>query len=278
MNPTNIISTIGRSPVTAAPTAAPMNPDSLIGVSSTRSRPNSLTSPLVTPRTPPQASSPCKCSTFAPPATSSPIRITRGSRRISWRIASFSAWLKLSCRSAIFPSLGVGCWGLGIVIHIDIGIGFPHIRERALLGELYRCLDLRSHAVINRLELSRADQFAREHIVFEQFDWVALFLVLFVLCGNFIRLLVSLVVTVEAVGLALEQSRAFASSRPSDRLTRGLIHGEDVVTIHGDAGHIIGCGAVSDVLDATVILRRRRLGVAVILGDEDHRQLPDCSQ
>ena len=97
-------------------------------------------------------------------------------------------------------------------------------------------------------------------------------MVLFVLCGNFIRLLVSLVVTVEAVGLALEQSRAFASSRPSDRLTRGLIHGEDVVAVHGDAGHIIGCGAVSDVLDATVILRRRSLGVAVILGDEDYRQ------
>ena len=103
-------------------------------------------------------------------------------------------------------------------------------------------------------------------------------MVLFVLRGNFVRLLVALVVTVEAVGLALEQRRPFASPCPSDRLTRGLVHGKDVVAVHGDAGHIVGRGAVSDVLDATVILRWRRLGIAVILGDKDHRQFPDCGQ
>ena len=40
----------------AAPTPAPINPDSVMGVSRTRSRPNSWTNPLVTPNTPPQAS------------------------------------------------------------------------------------------------------------------------------------------------------------------------------------------------------------------------------
>jgi hypothetical protein len=55
MKSTNMSSATGRSPDEAAPAAAPMNADSLIGVSRTRSG-NSGHSPLVTPSTPPQAS------------------------------------------------------------------------------------------------------------------------------------------------------------------------------------------------------------------------------
>ena len=43
---TNISSATGRSPVAAAPTPAPMNPASVIGVSSTRSSPELLHDPL----------------------------------------------------------------------------------------------------------------------------------------------------------------------------------------------------------------------------------------
>jgi hypothetical protein len=81
MKSTYMISATGRVPVAAAPTAAAAMTSSEIGVSRMRSGPNSSTSPLVTPKTPP------------PPqiATSSPITKMVGSRRISSRSASFSA-------------------------------------------------------------------------------------------------------------------------------------------------------------------------------------------
>ena len=57
MKSTNMSSTTGRSPAAAAPTAAPTNADSEIGVSQHPAGPNLWYSPLVTPSTPPQASS-----------------------------------------------------------------------------------------------------------------------------------------------------------------------------------------------------------------------------
>ena len=90
MKSTNISSATGRSPVAAAPTAAPMKLLSEIGVSSTRSRPNLDISPLVTPSGPPQASS--SPGAPRPPATSSPMTMTRWSRSISWLRASLIAW------------------------------------------------------------------------------------------------------------------------------------------------------------------------------------------
>jgi hypothetical protein len=73
----------------AAPAAAPTKADSVIGVSRTRSRPYFASSPLVTPKAPPQAS--CSPEAPAPPVMSSPSTITRGSRPISWWSASLSA-------------------------------------------------------------------------------------------------------------------------------------------------------------------------------------------
>ena len=90
MKSTNISSATGRRPVAAAPAAAPMKALSVIGVSSTRSRPNSGIKPLVTPSTPPQASS--SPGAPIPPELSSPITMTVGSRRISWAKASLIAW------------------------------------------------------------------------------------------------------------------------------------------------------------------------------------------
>ena len=73
-------STIGRIPIIAAPTAAPKNPSSAIGVLSIRSG-NSSSRPSVTVNAPPH-----------PPATamSSPRQKTDGSRRISSAIPSRS--------------------------------------------------------------------------------------------------------------------------------------------------------------------------------------------
>ena len=68
----NMISAITGTPVIAAPMAAPSSACSEIGVSRTRSGPNSSTSPTVVLNTPPAA------------AMSSPSITRLGSRRISW--------------------------------------------------------------------------------------------------------------------------------------------------------------------------------------------------
>jgi hypothetical protein len=71
MKSPNMISMTGRSPVTAAPNAAPAMASSEIGVSNTRSFPCLSCSPGVVMNTPPAR------------ATSSPKKTTEGSRSIS---------------------------------------------------------------------------------------------------------------------------------------------------------------------------------------------------
>ena len=88
-----MISVTGLSPVIAAPTAAPTNALSVIGVSIILSGPNSDKRPFVTPNAPPQASfSPVPP---VPPHTSSPKTITFLSLDISRWSASLSACLKV---------------------------------------------------------------------------------------------------------------------------------------------------------------------------------------
>jgi hypothetical protein len=81
MKSTYMNSATGRAPAIAAPAASAAIASSEMGVSRTRSAPNSSTRPRVTPKTPPPPQT----------ATSSPITNTRESRRISSRSASFSA-------------------------------------------------------------------------------------------------------------------------------------------------------------------------------------------
>ena len=74
-----MISATGRMPVIAAPMAAPTIACSEIGVSQTRSGPNSANRPAVVLNTPPAA------------PMSSPRQTTRGSRRISRAMPSATA-------------------------------------------------------------------------------------------------------------------------------------------------------------------------------------------
>ena len=79
MKSMNMMSTIGRRPVTAEPTPRPMIACSLIGVSTTRRSPNSACSPAYVPNTPPNA------------PMSSPAQNTFSLAAISWRTASLNA-------------------------------------------------------------------------------------------------------------------------------------------------------------------------------------------
>src|ERR1039457_819528 len=84
MKSPNMMSTTGRIPVMAAPTASPVKPASEIGVSSTRSLPNSSNRPERTLKGVPAS------------ATSSPRMKTVGSRRISSASAS-----RIACANVI---------------------------------------------------------------------------------------------------------------------------------------------------------------------------------
>ena len=101
MKSTNMSSATGRRPDEAAPAAAPMIADSLIGVSSTRSG-NFGYRPFVTPSTPPHASS--SPGAPEPPTTSSPKTTTVGSRSISWASASLIACWKVMFRAMVRSS------------------------------------------------------------------------------------------------------------------------------------------------------------------------------
>src|SRR5271165_6099733 len=115
----NIMSTTGRIPVMAAPTASPVKPASEIGVSSTRSLPNSSSRPERTLKGVPAS------------ATSSPMMQTVASRRISSASASRMACAKVNSRCVV-----------AIVSGINILAYFVGRRIRRGHGEVDRLLHL----------------------------------------------------------------------------------------------------------------------------------------
>src|SRR5688572_13477402 len=124
----NMMSTIGRNPAIAAPTPRPVKPASEIGVSMTRSLPNSSTRPVSTLNVVPAS------------ATSSPMRTTLGSRRISSAIASLMASPNVSSRTAVAVS------------SIDVLIDLARVGVRRVHRELHRAVHLRDQHFLNGVE------------------------------------------------------------------------------------------------------------------------------
>src|SRR5215472_2046505 len=144
----NMISTTGRRPVMAAPTARPVKPASEMGVSRTRSAPNSSTRPESTLKGVPAS------------ATSSPRMQTRESRRISSASASRIASANVSSRAATSG--------------IDVLVGL----FRPGIGSGYRKFDggfnLGCNVGLNLLERGIIRQFLRDHPIGEFADGIAL--------------------------------------------------------------------------------------------------------
>src|SRR5579872_1921358 len=150
----NMMSTTGRRPVMAAPTPMPVNPASEMGVSSTRSGPNSSTRPFRTLKAVPAS------------ATSSPITKTRGSRRNSSARASRTASPSVSSRTALLVNTAAsGIHVLGDALDRRIGGG-----DR----ELHGLLHLRLHCGVDLVELSLGRRAFGEQPVGFELDRVAL--------------------------------------------------------------------------------------------------------
>src|SRR5579864_8945181 len=128
MKSPNMMSTTGLSPVIAAPTPTPVNPASEMGVSITRSEPNSSTNPESTMNGVPAS------------ATSSPKIQTRESRRISSASASRTACANVSSRSGIdvlsnLVDAGIRCGDGELYRSFHFGACFGgDLIERRLIG------------------------------------------------------------------------------------------------------------------------------------------------
>src|SRR3984893_3486461 len=129
----NMISTTGRSPVIAAPTPTPVNPASEIGVSITRSAPNSSTSPESTLNGVPAS------------ATSSPKMQTRESRRISSARASRTDCANVNSR---WEASG-----------IDVLLNLLYAGIRSSDGKLDRGFHFRSDCRFDDLQACRVGEF-----------------------------------------------------------------------------------------------------------------------
>src|SRR5262245_17837468 len=192
----NMMSTIGRMPVIAAPTPRPVKPASEIGVSMIRSLPNSSTRPVSTLNVVPAS------------ATSSPMRTTRGSRRISSAMASLMASPNVSSRTAVAVS------------SIDVLIDLARVRIRRVHGKLHRAVHLRNQLFLNRVECGAVGHAVLHQPLAVQRHRVAL--------GDPLLLLrlrtvvgarnVAHVVAVIAVGDGLDERRSLEPAGPRDVL------------------------------------------------------------
>src|SRR5688572_7184403 len=217
----NMMSTIGRMPVMAAPTPMPVKPASEIGVSMMRSLPNSSTSPVSTLKVVPAS------------ATSSPMRTTFGSRRISSAMASLIAAPKVISRTAVAVS------------SIDVLIDLARVRIRGVHRERHRGVHLLNQLFLNRVEDRAIGNAVLHQPLAVQRDRIALRHPLLLLG---LRAIVGAgdvadVVAVIAVGLELQERRAVALACALDELRRHGVNVAHVLAVDGLGGHAKGLRA-----------------------------------
>src|ERR1700687_4065120 len=182
----NIISTTGRRPVMAAPTPTPVKPASEIGVSTTRSAPNSSTKPVSTLNGVPAS------------ATSLPKMHTPESRRISSASASPTACANVISRS-----------GIDILLHL------VDARIRRRNGEFHGGFHLGARLRRNLIEDCCVGMSLREQPFHMQLDRIALRLpvLLLLLRAVIFAIDVAHVMPAVAVGVGLQKCRPLPGPR-----------------------------------------------------------------
>src|SRR6202046_182968 len=150
-----MMSTTGRRPVIAAPTPTPVKPASEMGVSTTRSLPNSSTRPDRTLKGVPAS------------ATSSPRMQTVSSRRISSTRASRMACAKVNSRPSCPGRRFSGIHVLGY---------FIHCRIRRCDGEVHGLLHLRFQFGLHLSEGSGVGEVLIDQPLSKIHDRIALYL------------------------------------------------------------------------------------------------------
>src|ERR1700675_3026569 len=209
----NMMSTTGRNPVMAAPTASPVKPASEIGVSSTRSLPNSSNRPERTLKGVPAS------------ATSSPMMQTVESRRISSASASRIACAKVSSRSFCAPTT---VSGIHILVH------FTGIRIGRCYCEFDCLLHFRLEFFLHSLQRRLVGKILFEQPFSQIDDRIPLRLpgVLFLLGAVVFAVDIANVVAVITVSIAEQKRRAAAIAGTIDQSLRRLVDGADVLSVN----------------------------------------------
>src|SRR5574341_2466696 len=262
-------STMGLSPPSAAPTAAPTTATSEQGVSRTRSAPNSAASPVVTPK-------------GGAPAMSSPIWKTVGSRRISSRMASLIAPRKLGhVRSSGLtgpPDLN------SLRSNALTGASSPKVLERlARIGERAPPRELdggRGLAVglgFHPRVLLRGEKPLGQQPLAEARDRALLPRRRDLLRGA-IGLRIVCKVAAETDRPRLDERRAPARARPRHGRSDGVAHGERIVAVDRDAGQAVPLGTDGDRGRLHGGGHGLRDAVAIVFAEEDERQRPCCQR
>src|ERR1700686_4361242 len=204
----NMMSTTGRNPVMAAPTASPVKPASEIGVSSSRSLPNSSNKPERTLKGVPAS------------ATSSPRMQTVASRRISSASASRIACANVSSRSPFS--------GIHVLCHFIDG------RVRRSHGEVDCLLHLGLEFSLHPIQRRRVSEFLLNQPLPEIRDRIPLRLPkLFFLLGTVIFAVdVADVMSVIAIGIAEQECRTVAVAGAIHQALGDAVHSAHVLTIH----------------------------------------------
>src|SRR5271156_549871 len=253
MKSPNMMSTTGRSPVIAAPTASPVNPASEIGVSSTRSLPNSSNNPERTLKGVPAS------------ATSSPIMQTVESRRISSASASRIACANVSSRSSC-------AWALFSRIHI-----LGHFIDSRI-----RCCDRKINCFLHRglkfswnlIQCGSIGEFLVNQPFPKIRDRIPLSLphLLFLLRAVIFAVDVADVMSVIAISIAEQEAGAVAAARAIHQPPSAVMNGAHVLTINARSFQTERGRAHQNVPRRSL----REMGVfriEIILANIDHRKL-----
>src|SRR6266446_2396534 len=248
-----MMSTTGRNPVIAAPTPIPVNPASEVGVSMTRSAPNSSTNPDNTLNGVPAS------------ATSSPKMHTRLSRRISSASASRTACANVS--SLVATS------GINVLVRLV----YPRVRRGN--RKLHRRLHFRPHFFLDLLELSFIREFLFNQPLRKVLDRVPfrlpllLFLFRTVICAVDVPHVVSRV----AIRVAHQKRRPFTLPRPLHQPVRRRVHCSHILPVHALCLHSKRCSPRQNVSCGRLRIVRV-FCIEIVLANVDHRQFPQCRQ
>src|SRR5579862_9892506 len=79
---------------------------------------------------------------------------------------------------------------------------------------------------------------------------------------------------IEAIGLGLNEAWPLALSRPLDRAPSSFEHRHEVLPVNNDPRDPVACGMLRDVGLPMALGHRSRERVAVVLTEENDRQLP----
>src|ERR1700730_12717035 len=244
----NMMSTTGRIPVIAAPTASPVKPASEIGVSSTRSLPNSSNKPERTLNGVPAS------------ATSSPMMQTVLSRRISSASASRIACANVSSRSPFS--------GIHVLCHFIDG----RIRRRH--GEVDCLLHLGLKLSLHSIKRRRVSKLLLNQPLPEIRDRIPLRLPkLFLLLGAVVFAVdVAHVMSVIAIGIAEQERRTVTLAGAIHQALGDVVNRAHVLSIHA-GGFQSKRGCSHQDVSGCGFRVMRVFGIKIVLADVDHRKL-----